>query len=130
MFKNITTAAVAGLITMSLGAIALYVTVSQAHIGFGGTGKVGPFVVGLFVAGIIAGGIAALKYATSRKSTDKEGFAIGIAVLVVAIVLTIVLVVWAVSGGWEWLQFWYGLLALVLWGAATAVHMIHKHVID
>lgn len=123
---NIAKAAAAALITMGLGAFGLYIIIGWAKVGFGG--KAGPFAVGPIVPALVAIGLGVLKRATSSKTTDSEGFTLGTLVLIGAIVLTIILMVWAVSTGWVWTQFWYGMFVLVLglWAAATTVHLTHK----
>lgn len=118
-------AAVAALATMACGAAALYITFAWAKLD--SDGALAPFLVGIVVPAVIIGGIGAMRRATSTRTSDSEGFTLGMLVLVVAIVCTVILMVWAISGGWAWPQFWYGLAVLGLWAVATAIHLTHKY---
>ena len=109
---------------MACGAFALYVAFAWAKLANGGA--LAPFLVGIVVPAVIIGGIGAMRRATSTRTSDSEGFTLGMLVLIVAIVLTVTLMVWAISGGWAWPQFWYGVLVLGLWVVATTIHLIHK----
>lgn len=125
-------AALAALGTMACGAAALYVIFAWAMLV--NDGALAPFLVGLIVPALFIGVVLwmrrVMRRATSNVTTDDEGYAMAMGVLIAMIVITAAatlgLVLWAISGGWVWLQFWYGVLVLGLWVVATSIHLTYK----
>jgi hypothetical protein len=101
----------------------LMIAVYPAKIGFGGLQV--PFWTGMSAAFLLGGFIVAAALAASDKTKTWQGMIIILVLVLVATGTTIA--GFYAFGGWDWSQFWYGILELVLVAVAMGIlYIYHK----